>query len=390
MNKWINRPALLARLEQALRRSRIVALLGPRQCGKSTLAGFFTRGRKFESFDLERHSTLARLRNPEMVLEPLRGLVIIDEVQLLPSLFPLLRVLADRRKESARFLILGSASPELIRHMSESLAGRVEFVMMGGFTSDEVGKKLFMPLWSRGGFPRSYLAKSDADSFAWRENFIQTFLERDMALLGVRIPPEVLRRFWIMMSHCHGNIWNASEIGGSLGVSYMTARHYLDLLTHAYMVRQLQPWHENIAKRQVKSPKVYIRDSGLLHCLLGLRSFRDIQAHPKFGFSWEGFVIEEILRHIGERNAYFWASYSGAELDLLVIRGRRKFGIECKCSDAPEMTKSMSVALESLKLDQLYVIYPGDKAYPVTDRVTVVPLHALNTVLKTLTGSQFG
>lgn len=385
MNKWINRPVLLAGLEQALRRSRVVALLGPRQCGKSTLAGLLAPGRKSEWFDLERNSTLAQLRNPELVLEPLRGLVIIDEVQLLPSLFPLLRVLADRRDEPARFLILGSASPELIRNASESLAGRVEFVMMGGFTSGEVGTESFMPLWSRGGFPRSYLAKSDADSFVWRENFIQTFLERDLARLGVRISPEVLRRFWMMMAHCHGNIWNASEIGGSLGVSHMTARYYLDLLTHAYMARQLQPWHENIAKRQVKSPKVYIRDSGLLHCLLGLQSLRDIQAHPKLGFSWEGFVIEEILRHTGERNAYFWASYSGAELDLLVIRGRRKFGIECKCSDAPEMTKSMSAALESLKLDHLYVIYPGNKTYPVSDRVTAVPFHALPAVLKTLT-----
>ena len=379
---------MLARLEQALRRSRIVALLGPRQCGKSTLAGFLARGRGSELFDLERHSTLAQLRNPELVLEPLRGLVIIDEVQLLPSLFPLLRVLADRRNEPARFLILGSASPELIRSASESLAGRVEFVMMGGFTSDETGPESFRSLWNRGGFPRSYLAKSDADSFAWRENFIQTFLERDLARLGIRIPPEVLRRFWMMMAHCHGNIWNASEIGGSLGVSYMTARHYLDLLTQAYMTRQLQPWHENIAKRQVKSPKVYISDSGLLHCLLGLRSFRDIQAHPKFGFSWEGFVIEEILRQTGERNAYFWSSYSGAELDLLVIQGRRKFGIECKCADAPEMTKSMSAALDSLKLDHLYVIYPGKKAYPASERVTVVPFHALPGVLKTLTGSK--
>jgi len=325
-------------------------------------------------FDLESQIDLRRLANPEMVLGAFSGLVVIDEIQTLPGLFPALRVLADRPDNPCRFLILGSASPQVIRHVSESLAGRVEFVAMAGFDLTELGGDAWRSLWVRGGFPRSYLAGSDEDSAAWRENFIRTFLERDIPQLGIQIAAAAMRRFWTMLSHYHGQIWNASRIAGALGLSDKTVRSYLDLLTETYMLRQLQPWHENLSKRQVKSPKVYFRDTGLLHSLLGLLDFQAVIGHPQVGASWEGFALEQVLRIVRPAEAYFWATYSGAELDLFFIANGLRYGVECKFAEAPQATKSMIAALESLRLDKLLIVYPGDQVWPVGERITACPL----------------
>jgi predicted AAA+ superfamily ATPase len=373
----VSRPTLKDDLNTALRRNPVVALLGPRQCGKTTLARQFT-GPTTHHFDIESPIDLARLANPQTVLSDLRGLVVIDEVQLLPSLFPLLRVLADRRPTRTRFLLLGSASPDLIRDSSESLAGRVAFVPMSGFSLREVGVPTARRLWLRGGFPRSFLAAGDAASRQWRDDFVQTFLERDIRKFGVQVPPAVLRRLWIMLAHYHGQVWNASELSRSLGEAHTTVKRHLDILTGALMVRQLPPWFENLGKRQVKAPKVYIRDSGLLHALLGLQTPAALESHPKVGASWEGFVIEEILRRTGDRDAYFWATPSGAELDLLVfVRGQR-IGFEIKYTDSPRLTRSMAIAREDLKLDQLWVVYPGDLSFPLRPGVDAVALSDLD------------
>ncbi|MBM4046363.1 MAG: ATP-binding protein, partial [Planctomycetes bacterium] len=331
--------------------------------------------------DLEKPADAARLGNPMLALEPLSGLVIIDEVQRRPDLFPVLRVLADRRPLPARFLLLGSASPDLIQGVSESLAGRVEFVEMGGFVPADVGHDQTRRLWLRGGLPLSYLSETDEDSFVWRENFIRTFLERDLGAWGLDVSPQVLRRFWSMLAHYHGQRWNGSELAASLGVSAMTTRRHLDLLTGAFMVRQLPPWFENLRKRQVKAPKVYIRDTGLLHALLGIRSASDLMGHPKLGASWEGFALELVMRSVRERDAYFWAVHSGPELDLLVVSGARRVGFEFKWADAPGLTPSMQTALADLKLDRLYVVYPGTLAYALENRVEVAPIQELDRIL---------
>jgi predicted AAA+ superfamily ATPase len=374
----IERKGYVAQVQKALSRSAVVALMGPRQCGKTTLARMIfedTPGRQAGAyFDLESQIDLRRLANPELVLGSFSGLVVIDEVQTLPELFPVLRVLADRPDNPCRFLILGSASPHVIRHVSESLAGRVEFVEMAGFDLTELGAEAWRSLWGRGGFPRSYLAASDEDSAAWRENFIRTFLTRDIPQLGIQIAAAAMRRFWTMLSHYHGQIWNASRVAGALGLSDKTVRSYLDLLTETYMLRQLQAWHENLSKRQVKSPKIYFRDTGLLHSLLGLLDFQAILGHPQVGASWEGFALEQVLRIIRPPAAYFWATYSGAELDLFFIANGRRYGVECKFTEAPQPTKSMMVALESLQLDKLLIVYPGDKAWPVSERISVCPI----------------
>ncbi|MBN1360162.1 MAG: ATP-binding protein [Sedimentisphaerales bacterium] len=332
-------------------------------------------------FDLESQTDLQRLANPELVLASLAGLVVIDEIQALPSLFSTLRVLVDRPDNACRFLILGSASPQIMRDVSETLAGRVEFLDLAGFDLTEVGHESWQSLWVRGGFPRSYLAANNDDSAAWREGFIRTFLQRDIPQLGIKIAAAAMRRFWTMLSHFHGNIWNASRAGASLGLNDKTVRSYLDLLTETYMLRQLQPWHENLSKRQVKAPKVYFRDSGLLHRLLGLQDFHGIVGHPQAGASWEGFALEQILRTVRPASAYFWATYSGAELNLFFIVNGRRYGIECKFSEAPRPTKSMSVAIESLRLDKLLVVYPGDKTWPVSERITVCPIHEVQDSL---------
>lgn len=334
-------------------------------------------GRAAEYIDLEDPTGAARLAEPMTALAPLRGLVIIDEVQRQPEIFPVLRVLADRPRTPARFLVLGSASPSLVRHSSETLAGRVAFVDMAGFDLRELGAPAQRELWVRGGFPRSYLARSDAASLAWREDFIRTFLERDVGQLGIQVPAATLRRLWMMLAHYHGQLWNASEVGRSLGEAHTTVKRHLDILTGAFMVRQLQPWFANIGKRQVRSPKVYVRDSGILHALLGLRTVAALEEHPKLGASWEGFAIEQAVLAAGERNVYFWSTQAGAELDLLLVLGGKRYGVEVKYSDAPRITKSMSIALEDLELQRLFVVYPGTQKYVLASKIEVMPLDDL-------------
>lgn len=360
-------------LATALDRSRVVALLGPRQCGKTTLARTFIPPDSSNYFDLEDPLSLARLDEPMTTLRDLQGLVVIDEVQRRPELFPVLRVLADRTPQPARFLILGSASPDLLRQSSESLAGRIETVTIGGFTIRDVGIGAHSAHWLRGGFPLAFLAGSDIDSVAWRKNFMQTFLERDIPSFGIRTPAATLLRFWGMLAHYHGQVWNAAEPARSLGVGETSIRRYLDLLEGVFMIRQLQPWHENLKKRQVKSPKVYVRDSGLLHHLLGIRTMGELLSHPKCGASWEGSVIEEIIAQAKPDEAYFWATHAGAELDLLLFKDGRRIGVEIKRADAPRLTPSMRTALGDLNLDRLVVVYPGDRRYTLAEGVEVVP-----------------
>ena len=364
-----------------MRTNPVTGLYGPRQYGKTTLARQIAHSARAEYFDLEDPVSQRRLSEPMTALRPLRGLVVIDEVQRQPDLFAVLRVLADRKPLPARFLVLGSASPELLRQSSESLAGRIAFVETGGFDLSEVGADAMRRLWWRGGFPRSFLARTDKDSRAWQENFIRTFLERDIREYGVEVPPVMLRRMWSMLAHYHAQTWNASEIARSLGEAHTTVKRHLDLLTGVLMVRQLQPWHANLGKRQVKSPKVYLRDTGLLHALLGVPSFPALEGHPKLGASWEGFVVETIIRAVGERNSYFWATQAGAELDLLVTVGGERYGVEVKYADAPGMTKSMRIALEDLGLKRLFVVYPGTESYDLDARTKVVPLDRIRSEL---------
>jgi len=373
----IQRPRWLAEIRAALKRSWVTALIGPRQSGKTTLARQIVPPDSPAYFDLEDPRSLARLAEPMTALAPLRGVVVFDEIQRRPDLFPILRVLADRRPPPARFLILGSASPDLLRQSSETLAGRLETVTLSGFGLDELGAEALRRHWRRGGFPPAYLAGSEHASFVWRQQFIHTYLERDLPQLGITIPAATLFRFWTMLAHYHGGIWNAAEAARSLGVTEPTARRYVDLLAGLFMVRQLQPWHENLKKRQVKAPKVYVRDSGLLHALLGLASEREILSHPKVGASWEGYAIEETLRVARPEAAYFWATHTGAELDLLIFKGGRRYGVEAKFQDAPRLTASMRIALTDLHLERLTVLYPGDLRYDLDRRVTVVPLAQL-------------
>jgi uncharacterized protein len=368
------RKNLLKQITAGLTRSRVVVLTGPRQCGKTTLARELLSEESENYFDLEDPTGLARLAEPMTALAPLSGLVVIDEIQRRPDLFPVLRVLADRRETPARFLILGSAAGELMRQTSESLAGRMERINISGFTLGELGAKSEALLWRRGGFPLSYLAKREVDSNAWRKHFIQTLLERDLPQWGVRVPAVALLRFWTMLAHYHGQIWNAADPARALGVSESTTRRYLDLLSDAFMIRQLQPWHANIKKRQVKAPKIYLRDSGLLHQLLGIHSQKELLHHPKLGASWEGFVIEQMLSSEAHDEAYFWATHQGAEIDLVLRRGCELIGIECKRADAPSVTPSMHIALKDLKLTRIFVIYPGNKRYALAPQVEAVPL----------------
>ena len=378
----IPRPNTLAHIAHSFRVHSIVALLGPRQCGKTTLARIIEKQEPCTYFDLENPVDSRRLSAPMSVLEKLPGLVIIDEVQRRPDLFELLRVLVDRPQNSTRFLLLGSASPQLIKGVSESLAGRIGFVDLAGFDIGEVGNEQRDRLWIRGGFPRSFLAIDDAASIEWREDFIRTFLERDIPQLGITIPAETLRRFWTMVAHYHGQVWNAAEFARSLGTSEVTARRYLDILAGAYMVRVLPPWFENISKRQVKAPKIYIRDSGILHSLLQSHTLANLQGHPKIGGSWEGFALEHVIGSFRTRDAYFWATHAGAELDLLVLFEGRRYGFEFKYADAPGRSRSMHIALQDLHLDHLWVIYPGQQEYALHDHITVIPLEAVSDKLK--------
>jgi len=380
----------LSALEGLLRRHPVVGIVGARQVGKTTLARMLAarwRG-GVEHFDLEDPADLALLSDPRLALQDLTGLAVIDEVQRLPGLYQVLRVLADRPRTPCRFLVLGSASPELLRQSSETLAGRIVYHTLGGLSVEEVGVTHADRLWRRGGMPRSYLARAEKDSVEWRRAFVQTFLERDLPQLGMSVNATTMRRFWAMLAHYHGQTWNASEFARSLGVADTTVRGYLDRLTGALVVRQLQPWHENLSKRQVRSPRVFITDSGLLHTLLGIRTHRDLLAHPKVGASWEGFVIEQITRALGAApdECYFWSTYTGAELDLLVVRGTRRWGFEIKRTSAPSVTRSMRSALEDLKLKRIEVVHAGDRTFPLAPRIRAVAFSRILEDLPRLPG----
>ncbi|PCI39470.1 MAG: hypothetical protein COB50_01095 [Thiotrichales bacterium] len=367
----------------------IVTLLGPRQCGKTTLARQYitalkTTLPKINYFDLENLEDLARLKNPLLTLKQLRGLIVIDEIQLLPDLFSTLRVLIDAPDIEQRYLILGSASRDLLNQSSETLAGRIQYIQLTPFNCKEldlheetavIDQKL-TNLWLRGGFPKSYCATSDKNSSIWRDAYIKTFLERDIPNLGIRIPSSNIRRFWMMLTHYHGNICNHSELGRSMQLSGKTIKQYVDLLESTFMIRQLSPWFENIKKRQVKSPKIYFRDSGILHSLMRVHSHDDLLLNPKIGASWEGFMLEEVLRlyDIEPEEAFFWSTQSHAELDLMIVKGSKKFGFEFKYTDQPKLTKSMRIALECLNLENITVLYAGDKTFPLSEKVTVTNL----------------
>jgi uncharacterized protein len=375
----VERAAYLQKIHWRLRDYPVVSLVGPRQAGKTTLARTLAERSDgpVHFFDLESPADLARLTNPELVLRALSGLVILDEIQRQPSLFPLLRVLADREPVPARFLVLGSASPDLVKAGSESLAGRISFVDVTGFSLSELDAAALSRLWWRGGFPRAWLASDDAAARQWHDDFFRTFLERDIPQLGIQVPATTLRRFWTMVAHFHGQILNQAELARALGSAEPTARRYLDILTGTYVVRQLAPWFENLKKRQVKSPKIYVRDAGVLHALLGIASAEALQAHPKLGASWEGFCLEQILSLTGDRDAYFWATQSGAELDLLLFHEGRRLGFEFKFSEQPKTTKSMRIAQHDLALDHLYIVHPGEQEFPLDDAITAMPLPQL-------------
>lgn len=370
------------RLRHLLGRSPVVALLGARQVGKTTLARRIaedlTRG-PTHVFDLEHPGDRAALADPISALEPLSGLVVLDEIQLEPGLFPVLRVLADRTDSSAQFLVLGSASEELLRQGSQSLAGRIAFHELGPLAIDEVGVEAADRLWLRGGFPRSFLAENEDDSLDWRRDFVRTFLQRDLPQLGVTIPPATLERFWSMLAHTHGQLWNGSRIARGFGVSHTTVRRWLDLLVATFVVRVLPAWSENLGKRQVKSPKVFVADTGILHALHDLGTRRDLDRHPVVGSSWEWFGIQAVARHLGVRpdQCHFWATHQGAELDLLVVAHGRRLGFEFKRTAAPRRTRSMHVALEDLSLDSLTVVHAGARTFPLGDRMIAVPLERI-------------
>ncbi len=371
------RNSLVHTIQSALERSRVVALIGPRQCGKTTLARQFVPPDSVNYFDLENPFSLARLDQPMTTLQDLTGLIVIDEIQRRPELFPVLRVLCDRTPLPAQFLILGSASPALLQQSSESLAGRITTLQMSGFSLGEVGVEGQNQHWRRGGFPLSYLAASEQESLDWRKDFVLTFLERDIPQMGFKIPTTGLFRFWSLLAHYHGQIWNAAEAARTLNTSETTARRYIDLLQDLFMVRQLQPWYENLGKRQVKSPKFYFRDTGLLHYLSGIRTEQELALHPRSGASWEGYVIEETIKAAQPEEVYFWGTHGGAELDLLMFKNGRRIGIECKRMDAPRLSASMRIALEDLKLDQLLVLYPGLHPYPLAEKIQATPIRKI-------------
>ncbi len=378
------RPRELEAVKAGLARAPVSVLLGPRQCGKTTLAGHL---RAEHVFDLENPRSLARLAEPQTALEDLRGTVVIDEVQRMPSLFPLLRVLADR-SEGAKFLLLGSASPELVKGVSESLAGRVAYHDLGPLVIDETGTAAWRSLWLRGGFPRSFLSEDDHASVQWRDDFIRSHLERDIPALGISMPSETLRRFWVMLSHYHGQTLNLSEFGRSFGVSDHTVRRYLDILAGTFMVRILPPWHANVGKRLVKAPRLYIRDSGLFHSLQAIETWEQLAAHPKVGASWEGFALEQSLRLVGVDRPHYWRTHTGSEVDLVWQAAGSLWGLEVKYADAPRMTKSIRAALGDLPLKHVWIVYPGPDAYRLDERVTVLPLSEISQVKAHISSSK--
>lgn len=370
----MKRTKFLKEIEAQFRIHPICCLLGPRQVGKTTLAKAYIE--KFEKeevrfFDLENPVDLARLENPMLALNlPKNRLVVIDEIQRRPELFPVLRFLVDESKGKCKFLILGSASRDLIKQSSETLAGRIGYIEITPFTLDEVNKSDL--LWLRGGFPRSFLASDNHESYKWRQSYISTFLERDIPNLGFQIPPEQMRRFWLMLAHYHAQIFNASDLGKSLGISDHTIRKYLDILVGTFMIRRLTPWFENLGKRQVKSPKIYFKDSGILNALIGISDDTQLQIYPKLGSLWEGFAIEQVinLENASPEECYFWKTQSGAELDLLIIKNGKRIGFEIKYADSPKITPSMKIAFNDLKLDHLYLIFPGKESFPMTENIT--------------------
>jgi predicted AAA+ superfamily ATPase len=385
----INRGLHARQITGLLKRFPVVAILGARQVGKTTLAASIAPAvsNRISRFDLENPSDLARLADPMLALQEPKGLVVLDEVQRRPELFPVLRVLADRKPVRTRFLVLGSAAPDLLRQSSESLAGRIAYYELPGLAVREVGFEHADRLWVRGGFPKAFLARSDRESMEWRQAFIRTFLERDLPALGVNIAADTMRRFWSMLAHHHAQLWNASEIGRSFGVADTTVRNYLDKLTDALVVRQLKPWHENLGKRQVKSPKIFIRDSGLLHALLNLPTKRDIEGHPKLGASWEGFVIDQLVQqlNVSPEEIYHWRTHQGAELDLLAVRGGLRLGFEVKRTVAPTLTPSMRSAMRDLKLTALTVVHAGDQTFPLSKQVQAVAFRDVLNAIRPLT-----
>jgi len=377
----IDRPREIKTLRGLISRNPVVGIIGARQVGKTTLARSFVAQMRglAHYFDLENPEDEARLGDPMLALKGLKGIVVIDEIQRIPGLFPVLRVLVDRPRPAARFLVLGSASPELLRQGSETLAGRIIYHELKSLALDEVGVIQQARLWLRGGFPRAYLARTTAASDEWRRGFIRTFLERDLPQLGINIRATTLRRFWTMLAHYHGQIWNSSEFARSFGVADTTVRNYLDTLTSALVVTQLQPWHENISKRQIKSPKIYLTDSGILHALLNITRMRDLENHPKLGASWEGFVINQVIRQLGARSeeCYFWGTHAGSELDLIIVSGRWRLGFEVKRSSSPRLTPSMRNALKDLKLRSLDVIHAGEQTFGLAERIRAVAFSRL-------------
>lgn len=373
MRKLIKREAEIEHINNLISSFPVTAILGPRQCGKTVLANQVA----FDHyFDLENPRDSVRLETPQLALEDLEGLIVIDEIQRFPDIFQLIRYLVDS-KSKQKYLILGSASRDLIRQSSESLAGRIGYHRLGGFTLSDIGKKNLQKLWLRGGFPRSYLAGSSSKSFLWLENYINTFLERDIPQLGISIPARTLRKFWTMISHYHSQVLNHSEIGRSFGISDMTVKKYMNILEGTFMLRVLQPWHTNTKKRLIKRPKIYIRDSGIFHSLMSIENKKQLFSHNKLGASWEGFALEYISRSINKRDEelYFWQTHAGAELDLLWQHKGKNWGIEFKYADAPRKTKSMEIALKDLKLSHLWVVYPGKKAYKLSKNLSVIPIH---------------
>lgn len=378
----LQRIGLLRQIHKALKRSPIVALLGPRQTGKTTLARQIVPPDSENYFDLEDPMGLARLNQPKSALEVLTKTIVIDEIQRKIDLFPILRVLCDRRPLKARFLILGSASPELLHHSSETLAGRIETIPISGFSLQEVGYNKLDKHWLRGGFPISYLARTDTDSIVWRKNFVQTILERDLPMLGVQFPAPMLFRFWSMLSHYHGQTWNGADIARSLDVSEPTVKRYAEFLEGLYLIRQLKPWHSNLGKRLVKSPKMFIRDSGLLHFFLGVPDRRHLLLHPKMGASWEGYVLEEVLKTIPHEDAFFWATHNRAEIDLVLLQGGRLIGFECKHTDSPKITSSIRHAIADLRLEKVFIISRREKTVSLEKKIIVVPIHLIQEIAK--------
>ncbi len=380
----MERKIYLEKIITQFRVHSVCAILGPRQVGKTTLAKIYAEKFPKDSvlfFDLENPFDLAKLENPMLVLSKLSyPLIVIDEIQRKPDLFPILRVLVDNPSNKTKFLVLGSASRDLIRQSSETLAGRIGYIELAPFSLAETNN--IEKLWIRGGFPRSYLAEKDEESFLWRQAYILTFLERDIPNLGFQIPPEQMRRFWLMLVHFHGQIFCASEIGRSLGISDHAVRKYLDIFVGTFMIRILSPWFENLGKRQVKSPKIYFRDSGILHALMGIAKESELHLHPKLGSLWEGFALEEVIRHFQatSEECYFWATQSGAELDLLILKNGKKLGFECKYSEKIKITPSMRIAMDDLHLDHLYIIYPGKDSFPLAENMTALPLECLEKI----------